>query len=598
MLRLLKNAPQLVVPISASVLTTSLLIASLSPITASAQEVADDTAAAAAGSESANSAEGDSENATEAATPDAGQDDLDEAAILGIDAKQPAELRRVELLLQSAMKKGLTGENASFAKKMLGSVLLKKAQQMLVAMRSAQQRTQIIQLRDEALRTLQEALENEPELVDAHLLIAQLNLLPGGDKKAVTESTTRAIEILKDRPVERSAAYVLRALNWGPGNEEKRLEDLNSAINDDPKNLEALQARAALKLQDEDVAGAIEDMERVMAQDPNNRLVEPVVQKLAELNRLDEALKLLTQALEANPSEALYRMRAILYRMQSKEDEALADLNKALAIQPRDPISLLQRAEIAIGNKNLQGAKDDLRAAERIDPRVALIEQAIAVRCMIAMEEGRMSDAINELKTLIERNPENTAWQLQLAGLYIQDDRPRQAADLMTAILERDPDNIGALRTRADAYLNTGMHQKAIDDYETAIDILGDSKESRELPGILNNYAWVLATSPEDSIRNGAKAVELATKAVELTDSSMPHILSTLAAAYAENGEFEKAIEWSTKAVETGKEQDHEQVDQLQEELDQYKTGKPWREKQEVKENATPILSPDDLIDT
>ncbi|OYP36860.1 tetratricopeptide repeat protein [Rhodopirellula sp. MGV] len=579
MFRFLKNAPQLVVPLS-----TSLMFLGLTAPTTYSQDAqpADDSTEVVETGESGT---------------DLGQEDLDEAAILGIDAKDPADLRRVELLLQSAIKKGLSGENSSFAKKMLGSVLLKKAQQMLGAMRSAP-RNRIAQLRDEALRTLHEALENEPELVDAHLLIAQLNLLPGGDKQAVAESTTRAIEILKDRPVERSAAYVLRALTWGPGNEDKRLEDLNSAIQDDPKNLEALQARAALKLQEEDVAGAIEDMERVMAEDPNNRLVEPVVQKLAELNRLDDALNLLTQALEAKPSEGLYRMRAILYRMQMKEDEALADLNKALAIQPRDPISLLQRAEIAINNNNLQGAKDDLRAAERIDPRVALIEQAIAVRCMIAMEEGRMSDAISELKKLIESNPDNLAWQLQLAGLYISDDRPRQAVDLMTAILDRDPKNVGALRTRADAYLNIGEHVKAIEDYDSAIAAIGDDDANTQLSSILNNLAWVLATSPEAKIRDGEKAVRLADRAVRLTEEKKPHILSTLAAAYAETGNFEKAIEWSTKAVDTGKEQEHDQVDQLQEELDQYKAGKPWREKQEVEENATPILSPDDLIDT
>ncbi|WP_436715711.1 tetratricopeptide repeat protein [Roseiconus lacunae] len=593
MFRLLKEIHGTIQSLATLPMVTGLAILAFTAIPVAAQDASPDDQATPV----ADAATSDDQASNDVDGTDAGQEDLDEAAILGIDAKQPAELRRVELLLQSAMKKGLTGENAAFAKKMLGSVLFKKAQQIVAAMRSAP-RPRIVPIRDEALRTLEEALANEPELVDAHLLIAQLNLLPGGDRQAVTESATRAIEILKDRPTERSAAYVLRALAWGAGDEEKRLEDLNSAIKDDPKNLEALQARAALKLQEEDVAGAIEDMERVMQQDPNNRLVEPVVQKLAELERLDDALKLLTQALEANPTEGLYRMRAILYRMENKEEEALADLNKALAIQPRDPISLLQRAEIAIGNKNVQGAKDDLRAAERIDPRVALIEQAIAVRCMIAMEEGRMSDAINELKTLIERNPDNMGWQLQLAGLYISDDRPRQAAELMTTILDRDPKNIGALRTRADAYLNTGMHEKAIEDYETAIGIIGEDESARELPGILNNLAWVLATSPEESIRDGKKAVEMAKRAVDLTDESLPHILSTLAAAYAENGDFENAVQWSTKAVETGKEQGHEQIDQLQEELDQYKAKKPWREKQEVEENATPILSPDDLIDT
>lgn len=531
---------------------------------------------------------------------DPGQDELDEAAILRFDAKSTRELETVERLLQSAIKKGLSGENASFAKKMLGSVLLQKSQQLIAAMgQSVGNRNRAIALRDEALRTLDEAIANDAELVEAYLLVARLNMLPGGDKDAITEATTKAIELLSDNPVERSAALLLRALTWGPGDESKRMDDLNAAIEDDPKNKDALQTRAQIRLQNEDVAGAIEDMERVLEEDPTNlEVAQAIVQKLADLNRIDDALNLLSKALEAKPSEGLYRMRAILYRMELKEDEALADLNKALAMQPQDPISLLQRAEISVARKNLQAAKDDLRAAEQIAPGVSAAEQAIFVRCLIAIEEGRMADAINEMKTLIDRDPSNDGRKLQLANLYIQDERPRQAIEVLSSILDRDPTNVSVLRSRADAYLSVGDHDKAILDYERAIKVAGDDATNYDLSGILNNLAWVLATSPKDEIRDGARSVELGERAVELTEGKEPHILSTLAAGYAETGDFEKAIQWSSKAVEVGKEQDHNQLEQLKEELEQYRAGKPWREKQETQENAVPILSPDDLIDT
>jgi tetratricopeptide (TPR) repeat protein len=284
--------------------------------------------------------------------------------------------------------------------------------------------------------------------------------------------------------------------------------------------------------------------------------------------------------------------------MQMKEEEALADLNKALAMQPRDPISLLQRAEISVSKNNLQAAKDDLRAAEQIAPAVAGSEQAIFVRCLIAIEEGRMADAINEMKTLVERDPSNDGRKLQLANLYLQDDRPRKAISVLSSILDRDPTNVLVLRSRADAYLSVGEHGKAIQDYQLALDTAGDDSTNYDLPGLLNNLAWVLATSPEDEVRDGERSVELAQRAVELTEEKEPHILSTLAAGYAEKGNFEKAIEWSRKAVELGESQGHEQLEQLKKELESYREGQPWREKQETEENAVPILSPDDLIDT
>lgn len=530
--------------------------------------------------------------------PDAGQEDLDKAAVLRFDAKTPRETQAVERLLQSAIKKGLSGENASFAKKMMGSVMLQKGQQLIAAMGQARGK-QALAVRDEALRTLNSAIESDPEQVEAYLLVARLNMLTGGDKQAVSEATTKAIEILAGNPVERSKALVLRALTWGPGEEDQRKEDLDSAIKDDPRNVEALQARAAVRLQAGDVEGAVADMEQILAEDPTNRNVaREVVRRLAELDRVDDALELLTKALEAKPSEGLYSLRAMVYRMKERDDDALSDLNKAIAMQPKDPIALLARAEVSISKKDLQSAKDDLRAAKNIDPRVGQLEQAILVGCLIAIEEGRMADAINAMKLLLDNDPGNEFRQLQLANLYIQDERPRKAIELLDEILDRDPKNIGVLRSRADAFLSVGDHEKAIADYEQAIKVVDDSTSEYNLSGILNNLAWVLSTSPQDGVRDGKRAVELGERAVELTKEEEPHILSTLAAGYAEMGNFEKAIEWSNKAVELGKSQDHQQIEQLEEELESYRAKKPWREKQETEENSMPILSPDDLIDT
>ncbi len=530
------------------------------------------------------------------AKADAGQAELDEAVISRIDADSASELDSVAKLLQSALKKGLSDENESFAKKMLGSVLLQQSQQFTEQMGRTRNREQSIALRDKALEVLNKAIKQDPTLIEAYMLIARLNLLPGGDKDAIIDATTTAIELLKDDPKEQSAALVLRALTYEAGEDEKRMADLNAAVKADPDNLPALQGRAAMRLRADDVDGAIEDFESILTKDPTNQAVaQTAVQQLVEMNRVEDALSMVTKTLEAKPSEGMYRMRAILYRMEGKEDEALADLNKALAMQPRDPISLLQRAEISLSRDDIKSAKEDLRSATKLAPQVANSDQAIFVRCMIAIEEGRNADAINDMKLLVSRDPTNVIRQIQLANLYLEDDRPRKAIETLTNILDRDPSNVTVLRARADAMLAIGEHLKAIKDYQRAINVAGDNDD---LSGILNNLAWVLATSPNDSIRDGKRAIELSERAVKLTDAKEPHILSTLAASYAEAGDFDKAIEWSTKSVELGKSEEHEQLEQLEKELESYRNKKPWREKQETEENAVPILSPDDLIDT
>ncbi len=97
-----------------------------------------------------------------------------------------------------------------------------------------------------------------------------------------------------------------------------------------------------------------------------------------------------------------------------------------------------------------------------------------------------------------------------------------------------------------------------------------------------------MANSPKDEVRDGKRSVELANKACDVTEFKKPHILSTLAAAYAETGDFENAIKWSSKAVELGEEDLKDQIEQLKDELKHYQEGKPFRELQNIEEKPDP----------
>jgi tetratricopeptide (TPR) repeat protein len=542
----------------------------------------------------------------DSATGNEGQADLDEAVIQRIDADTPNKLEAVTALLQSAVTKGLDDENTSFAKKMLGSVQLQRSQTLAAAMMRARGRRQV-ELKDETLRSLAEAVSNDPTLIEAHLLIARLNLLPGGDVAAVKEATTLAIELLDDDPAEKSSALVLRALTQK--DEEAKMADLNAAIETDPKNVEAYQARAALRLLKEDVEGAVTDLEFVLLEDPTNlRVASLAIGKLEEMGRTKEAEALITKMLAKKPTEGMYRMRAILYTGMGEEEKALSDLNKALAMQPNDPLALIMRAENAIIRKDLGAAKADMKAAEELAPKLKESDQWISMRAQIAIAEQRLVDAINSAKQLVDRNPEDVKRHMFLANLYAIDKRPRKAIEVYSEWLTDNPKDSNVRRQRGDILLSVGDHAAAIEDYERVVQTLGNVEEVESTDaqktaaaGAYNNLSWVLATSPNDSVRDGKRALEYGEKAARLSDHKRAFILSTLAAAHAEAGDFENAIEWSSKAVELASDADdanHSQLEQLQEELELYKEGKPWREKQETEENTVPILDPEDLIDT
>lgn len=528
----------------------------------------------------------------DAANP--GQADLDEAMVLRIDADTPVKLEEVTSLVESAIAKGLSEESKSFAKKMLASIELERGQAIAAQLMQGGGR-RLRQLRTQAIDSLKAAIENDPELVEAYMLIGRLNLLPEGDAEEVRKAATKAIELLEGSPVEQSDAYLLRALRQE--DDKDKLADLDAAIKADPASTDALQARALLRLEASDVNGAVEDLQALLKNDPSNQAVaQAAVEQLVKLNRVDDAVKLLTDTIATSPNEGLYRLRGIIFRTQGKEDEALEDFGKALAMQPKDPISLLQRAEISLARGDVKSAKRDLREASRVSPQVEGSFAAIRVRCYIAAEEGRMTDAINDMKMLADSAPEDSFWKLQLANLYLQDKRPKQAIEIATEIVKAEPKNVSALRLRADTLLGVGDHSGAIKDYEKALEYGIDDVTQKS--GVLNNLAWVLSTSPKDDVRDGDRALKFGKEAAELTEFKEAHILSTLAAAHAEKGNFEEAIKWSTKAVELGKEEEHAQIEQLEQELKSYQEGKPWREKQETEENKVPLLGPEDLIDT
>jgi len=90
----------------------------------------------------------------------------------------------------------------------------------------------------------------------------------------------------------------------------------------------------------------------------------------------------------------------------------------------------------------------------------------------------------------------------------------------------------------------------------------------------LNNLAWVLATCQQPSLRNGSKAVELAELANQLTQNDNPSILNTLAAAYAEAGQFPEAVDTAKRALQLAQVQSNQAlIDAIKSELKLYQAG-------------------------
>lgn len=102
-----------------------------------------------------------------------------------------------------------------------------------------------------------------------------------------------------------------------------------------------------------------------------------------------------------------------------------------------------------------------------------------------------------------------------------------------------------------------------------------------------NNLAWILATSRQAAFRDGKKAVEHATRACELTDWKNPWYLDTLAAAYAEVGAYQSAVDWQEKAVASASSFSEEELPLVRKRLALYRGRQPYREHGAVEVRVT-----------
>lgn len=135
-----------------------------------------------------------------------------------------------------------------------------------------------------------------------------------------------------------------------------------------------------------------------------------------------------------------------------------------------------------------------------------------------------------------------------------------------------------ALENRAFAALNSGRCAVAVGDYERLLEQAADDSDS------INNLAWALATCPDETVRDGARAVELARQANELSGNAY---LGTLAAAHAEVAEFDQAQSVQQSFLDTlerGLARALQRVEairallpQAQQQLERYQQARPWR---------------------
>ena len=224
---------------------------------------------------------------------------------------------------------------------------------------------------------------------------------------------------------------------------------------------------------------------------------------------------------------------------------------------------------------------DYLHRAQQLTPpySVLLINLAIAENAtnQSVAGEQHFKDALR----LAPLSPDSYTYYARYLLSHARTDEARAALQSALELSSTDPNARELLReakirkvepniTLGNKRLREGKFNEAIGEYEAALAMAPHSLST------LNDLAWVLSTCPDASLRNGARALELAQRANQLTSGNNAVLLRTLAAADAENGRFNEALQTAQRALEFATAQKNFVLaDKLHKDVDLYRANLP-----------------------
>ncbi|MGO8682156.1 MAG: tetratricopeptide repeat protein, partial [Limisphaerales bacterium] len=187
------------------------------------------------------------------------------------------------------------------------------------------------------------------------------------------------------------------------------------------------------------------------------------------------------------------------------------------------------------------------------------------------LQKGNVDDAMVHYQKALQIKPDYAEAHNNLGIALFRKGSVDEAIAHFQKALQIKPDFAEAQNNLGNALLKKGSVAEAIVHYQKALQIKPDFAEAQ------NNLAWVLATCPQASLRDGNQAVALAQRANQLTGDGNPVVLGTLVAAYAEAGRFPEAVATAERALQlAGTQSNPALADALRSQLKLYQAGLPF----------------------
>lgn len=269
-----------------------------------------------------------------------------------------------------------------------------------------------------------------------------------------------------------------------------------------------------------------------------------LAEALASQGRIPEAISQWRSLLKRKPNSLRARRAlALAFLGAGNTEEAVAHLEAAIDAAPNDPSAHYHLGCALAGQGRLDEAIAEFRQAAALKPAIAAKARSEIGGCLL--QQGRVDEAIAEYRAA------------------------SRASD-------RDP---AVLCNLGNALIVKGSFEEAISSFDGALRVDPQLVQARRgLVQALQKQAWIYATHRNESARNGDRAVALARRACGLAGGEVPLLLDTLAAAYAEKGHFDRAVETGLEAKRLAELLgDRRLATQISSRLRLYRAGKPHR---------------------
>jgi Flp pilus assembly protein TadD len=245
-------------------------------------------------------------------------------------------------------------------------------------------------------------------------------------------------------------------------------------------------------------------------------------------------------------------------------------LREALRLRPDHPNARQKLERALAAQQEVEHAAEPYRAALRANPGDARAHGNLG---RVLLEAGEVKEAIEQCAEAARLAPDSAEAQYQLGAVLARKGEVEKAVRQFELALELDPKLAAAHYALGIICQQQRRMLKALAHWREA------ARLAPQWPDPLNNLAWTLATGSLAELRDGAKAVELARRAVELAGTDNVGMLDTLAAAYAEAGRFTEAASTARQAATAAVAQGQTGLaEQIQQRLALYESNRPYRQ--------------------